>query len=61
MSRSDLIKLSVEEAKKKITLDMRDNNDQLAYILKNNQQLPLSIHTTMFVKCIEMLGTQRQQ
>lgn len=41
----------------------RENNewDTLAYILRTHVQLPYTIHYSMFMKCLEIMGTEAQQ
>lgn len=35
--------------------------DHLAYIMRTHVQLPYTIHVTMFVRCLEIMGTESQQ
>lgn len=59
-SRVDLIKESMATLDKVQPWNRKDNFT-LEYLTHAVLQLPYTIHTTMFVKCIEMMGTEAQQ
>jgi acyl-CoA oxidase len=60
-SRVDLIKESLRTYPPYLqSLDLSENN-VLAYFMRIVLQGPSSIHSAMFVKCIEFLGTETQQ
>lgn len=62
-NRIDLIKKSVEEHKEHYGSNRkeRDKFYTLPYILKASTTWPLTLHVTMFMGSIEMLGTETQQ